>query len=81
MVEGSIIGYESNVNRAGLGQDILGSVQTRNTSLSDCREPARRQCEYRRDPLLVNTSKTILSYEVQAGVFRFITTSACWKGK
>ncbi len=81
MVEGSIIGYESNSNLAGLGQDILASVPTRNTSRSDCREPARRQCEYRRDPFSVNTSKTILSYEVQAGVFRFLTTSACLKGK
>lgn len=33
MVEGSIIGYETTLNRAVLGQDILGSVQTRNTSL------------------------------------------------
>ncbi len=32
MVEGSIIGYESNVKSGGVGQDILGSVQTRNTS-------------------------------------------------
>ncbi len=81
MVEGSIIGLKATLNRAGLGQDILGSVPTAIPARSDCREPARRQCEYRWILSSVNTSKTILSYEVQAGVSALLTTSACWKGK
>ncbi len=72
---------KATLNRAVLGQDILGSVQTRNTSDQIAVNPRVVNVSTGEILSSVNTSKTILSYEVQAGSSALLTTSACWKGK
>ncbi len=48
MVEGSIIGYESNVKSGGVGARYFWDrCRHAIPARSDCREPACRQCEYR----------------------------------
>ncbi|MFO6427174.1 CsgG/HfaB family protein [Escherichia coli] len=66
MVEGSIIGYESNVKSGGVGARYFG-IRHAIPARSDCREPACRHVSTGEILSSVNTSKTILSYEVQAG--------------
>ncbi len=81
MVEGSLSVMKATSNLAGLGQDILAWCRHAIPARSDCREPARRQCSTGEILSSVNTSKTILSYEVRPGFSALLTTSACLKGK
>ncbi len=81
MVEGRLSVMKATLNRAVLGQDILGRCRHAIPARSDCREPARRQLSTGEILSSVNTSKTILSYEFRPGFSALLTTSACWKGK
>ena len=81
MVEGSIIGYESNVNLAGWGKIFWHRCDTQYQL--DQIAVNLRVVNVSTGEILssVNTSKTILSYEVQPGFSALLTTSACLKGK
>ncbi|MGK3440856.1 CsgG/HfaB family protein, partial [Klebsiella pneumoniae] len=73
MVEGSIIGYESNVKSGGVGARYFGIGADTQYQLDQIAVNLRVVNVSTGEILSsVNTSKTILSYEVQAGVFRFI---------
>lgn len=82
MVEGSIIGYESNVKSGGVGARYFGIGADTQYQLDQIAVNLRVVNVSTGEILSsVNTSKTILSYEVQAGSSALLTTSACWKGK
>ena len=72
MVEGSIIGYESNVKSGGVGARYFGIGADTQYQLDQIAVNLRVVNVSTGEILSsANTSKTILSYEVQAGVFRF----------
>lgn len=80
MVEGSIIGYESNVKSGGVGARYFGIGADTQYQLDQIAVNLRVVNVSTGEILSsVNTSKTILSYEVQAGSSALLTTSACWK--
>lgn len=82
MVEGSIIGYESNVKSGGVGARYFGIGADTQYQLDQIAVNLRVVNVSTGEILSsVNTSKTILSYEVQAGVFRFIDYQRLLEGK
>ncbi|HHL9566846.1 TPA: curli production assembly/transport protein CsgG [Escherichia coli] len=82
MVEGSIIGYESNVKSGGVGARYFGISADTQYQLDQIAVNLRVVNVSTGEILSsVNTSKTILSYEVQAGVFRFIDYQRLLEGE
>lgn len=82
MVEGSIIGYESNVKSGGVGARYFGIGGETQYQLDQIAVNLRVVNVSTGEILSsVNTSKTILSYEVQAGVFRFIDYQRLLEGE
>lgn len=82
MVEGSIIGYESNVKSGGVGARYFGIGADTQYCLDQIAVNLRVVNVSTGEILSsVNTSKTILSYEVQAGVFRFIDYQRLLEGE
>lgn len=82
MVEGSIIGYESNVKSGGIGARYFGIGADTQYQLDQIAVNLRVVNVSTGEVLSsVNTSKTILSYEVQAGVFRFIDYQRLLEGE
>ncbi len=82
MIEGSIIGYESNV-KSGVREHVTSvSVRIPQYQLDQIAVNLRVVNVSTGEVLSsVNTSKTILSYEVQAGYSASSITSVCWKVK
>lgn len=82
IIEGSIIGYASNVKTGGLGARFFG-IGGSTQYLLDQVAVNLRVVNVNTGEILssVNTSKTILSYEVQAGVFRFIDYQRLLEGE
>ena len=82
MVEGSIIGYESNVKSGGAGARYFGIGADTQYQLDQIAVNLRVVNVSTGEILSsVTTSKTILSYEVQAGVFRFIDYQRLLEGE
>lgn len=82
MIEGSIIGYESNVKSGGIGARYFGIGADTQYQLDQIAVNLRVINVSTGEVLSsVNTSKTILSYEVQAGVFRFIDYQRLLEGE
>ena len=82
MIEGSIIGYESNVKSGGIGARYFGIGADTQYQLDQIAVNLRVVNVSTGEVLSsVNTSKTILSYEVQAGVFRFIDYQRLLEGE
>jgi len=82
MVEGSIIGYESNVKSGGVGARYFGIGGDTQYQLDQIAVNLRVVNVSTGEILSsVTTSKTILSYEVQAGVFRFIDYQRLLEGE
>jgi curli production assembly/transport component CsgG len=82
MIEGSIIGYESNVKSGGVGARYFGIGADTQYQLDQIAVNLRVVNVSTGEVLSsVNTSKTILSYEVQAGVFRFIDYQRLLEGE
>ncbi|MBM7356941.1 UNVERIFIED_ORG: curli production assembly/transport component CsgG [Enterobacter sp. JUb101] len=82
MVEGSIIGYESNVKSGGVGARYFGIGADTQYQLDQIAVNLRVVNVSTGEVLSsVTTSKTILSYEVQAGVFRFIDYQRLLEGE
>lgn len=82
IVEGSIIGYESNVKSGGVGARYFGIGADTQYQLDQIAVNLRVINVATGEVLSsVNTSKTILSYEVQAGVFRFIDYQRLLEGE
>ncbi|EGT5682437.1 curli production assembly/transport protein CsgG [Cronobacter turicensis] len=82
MIEGSIIGYESNVKSGGAGAKYFGIGADTQYQLDQVAVNLRVVNVSTGEILSsVNTSKTILSYEVQAGVFRFIEYQRLLEGE
>ncbi|EHM41889.1 curli production assembly/transport component CsgG [Hafnia alvei ATCC 51873] len=82
LIEGSIIGYESNVKSGGAGARFFGIGASTQYQLDQIAVNLR-VVDVNTGQVLssVNTSKTILSYEVQAGVFRYIDYQRLLEGK
>lgn len=82
IIEGSIIGYESNVKSGGVGARYFGIGADTQYQLDQIAVNLRVINVSTGEVLSsVNTSKTILSYEVQAGVFRFIDYQRLLEGE
>ena len=82
LIEGSIIGYESNVKSGGVGARYFGIGADTQYQLDQIAVNLRVVNVSTGEILSsVNTSKTILSYEVQAGVFRFIDYQRLLEGE
>lgn len=82
IIEGSIIGYESNVKTGGIGARYFGIGGSTQYQLDQIAVNLRVVNVNTGEILSsVNTSKTILSYEVQAGVFRFIDYQRLLEGE
>ncbi|ALB66364.1 curli production assembly/transport protein CsgG [Cronobacter dublinensis] len=82
MIEGSIIGYESNIKSGGAGAKYFGIGADTQYQLDQVAVNLRVVNVSTGEVLSsVNTSKTILSYEVQAGVFRFIEYQRLLEGE
>lgn len=82
MIEGSIIGYESNVKSGGVGARYFGIGADTQYQLDQIAVNLRVVNVSTGEVLSsVNTSKAILSYEVQAGVFRFIDYQRLLEGE
>lgn len=82
LIEGSIIGYESNVKSGGIGARYFGIGGSTQYQLDQIAINLRVINVSTGEILSsVNTSKTILSYEVQAGVFRFIDYQRLLEGE
>ncbi|EKY3192939.1 curli production assembly/transport protein CsgG [Cronobacter turicensis] len=82
MIEGSIIGYESNVKSGGAGAKYFGIGADTQYQLDQVAVNLRVVNVSTGEILSsVNTSKTILSYEVQAGIFRFIEYQRLLEGE
>lgn len=82
LIEGSIIGYESNVKSGGAGARYFGIGASAQYELDQIAVNLRA-IDINTGEVLssVNTSKTILSYEFQAGVFRFIDYQRLLEGE
>lgn len=82
LVEGSIIGYESNVKSGGAGARFFGIGASTQYQLDQIAVNLR-VVDVNTGQVLssVNNSKTILSYEVQAGVFRYIDYQRLLEGE
>lgn len=82
IIEGSIIGYESNVKSGGVGARYFGIGGDTQYQLDQIAVNLRVINVSTGEVLSsVNTSKTILSYEVQAGVFRFVDYQRLLEGE
>ncbi|HBI08766.1 MAG TPA: curli production assembly/transport protein CsgG, partial [Franconibacter pulveris] len=82
MNEGASIGYESNVKSGGVGARSFGIGGDTQYQLDQIAVNLRVVNVSTGEVLSsVNTSKTILSYEVQAGVFRFIDYQRLLEGE
>lgn len=82
MVEGLIIGYESNVKFGGVGARYFGIGADTQYQLDQIAVNLRVvNVSTGEIFFLVNTSKTILFYEVQAGVFCFIDYQRLLEGE
>ncbi len=82
MIEGSIIGYESNVKSGGIGARYFGIGGETQYQLDQIAVNLRVVDVSTGEVMSsVNTSKTILSYEVQAGVFRFVDYQRLLEGE
>src|SRR5476649_28687 len=82
LIEGSIIGYESNVKSGGIGARYFGIGASTQYQLDQIAVNLRAVDVNTGEVLSsVNTSKTILSYEVQAGVFRFVDYQRLLEGE
>ncbi|EIC85167.1 curli production assembly/transport protein CsgG [Serratia sp. M24T3] len=82
LIEGSIIGYESNVKSGGAGARYFGIGASTQYELDQIAVNLRAVDINTGEVLSsVNTSKTILSYEFQAGVFRFIDYQRLLEGE
>lgn len=82
MVEGSIIGYESNVKSGGVGARYFGIGADTQYQLDQIAVNLRVVNVSTGEILSsVNTSKTILSYEVGLGYSASLITNVCWKVK
>ncbi|MGP9418061.1 curli production assembly/transport protein CsgG [Ewingella sp. AOP9-I1-14] len=82
LIEGSIIGYESNVKSGGVGARYFGIGASTQYQLDQIAVNLRAVDVNTGEVLSsVNTSKTILSYEVQAGVFRFVDYQRLLEGE
>jgi curli production assembly/transport component CsgG len=82
LIEGSIIGYASNVKSGGIGARYFGIGGSTQYQLDQIAVNLR-VVDVKTGEILssVNTTKTILSYEVQAGVFRFIDYQRLLEGE
>lgn len=82
LIEGSIIGYESNVKSGGAGARFFGIGASTQYQLDQIAVNLR-VVDVNTGQVLssVNTSKTILSYELQAGVFRYIDYQRLLEGE
>lgn len=82
LIEGSIISYESNVKSGGAGARFFGIGASTQYQLDQIAVNLR-VVDVNTGQVLssVNTSKTILSYEVQAGVFRYIDYQRLLEGE
>lgn len=82
LIEGSIIGYESNVKSGGAGARYFGIGASTQYQLDQIAVNLRVVNVSTGEVLSsVNTSKTILSYEFQAGVFRYIDYQRLLEGE
>ncbi len=82
LIEGSIIGYESNVKSGGAGARYFGIGASTQYELDQIAVNLRAVDINTGEVLSsVNTSKTILSYEFQAGVFRYIDYQRLLEGE
>lgn len=82
LIEGSIIGYESNVKSGGAGARYFGIGASTQYQLDQIAVNLRVVNVSTGEVLSsVNTSKTILSYEFQAGVFRYIDFQRLLEGE
>lgn len=82
LIEGSIIGYESNVKSGGAGARYFGIGASTQYQLDQIAVNLRAVDINTGEVLSsVNTSKTILSYEFQAGVFRYIDYQRLLEGE
>lgn len=82
LIEGSIIGYESNVKSGGAGARYFGIGASTEYQLDQIAVNLRVVNVSTGEVLSsVNTSKTILSYEFQAGVFRYIDYQRLLEGE
>ncbi|WAT02499.1 curli production assembly/transport protein CsgG [Rouxiella chamberiensis] len=82
LIEGSIIGYESNVKSGGAGARYFGIGASTQYQLDQIAVNLRAVDINTGEVLSsVNTSKTILSYEFQAGVFRFVDYQRLLEGE
>lgn len=82
LIEGSIIGYESNVKSGGAGARYFGIGASTEYQLDQIAVNLRVVNVNTGEILSsVNTSKTILSYEFQAGVFRYIDYQRLLEGE
>ncbi len=81
MIEGSIIGYESNVKSGGVGARYFGIGADTQYQLDQIAVNLHVVNVSTGEVLSsVNTSKTILSYEVRvARISGFLITSVCWR--
>lgn len=82
LIKGSIIGYESNVKSGGAGARFFGIGASTQYQLDQIAVNLR-VVDVNTGQVLssVNTSKTILSYELQAGVFRYIDYQRLLEGE
>lgn len=73
LIEGGIIAYESNVRTGGVGARYLG-IGAKNQYRVDQVTVNLRSVDIRNGQILnsVSTTKTIYSYELATGVFRFV---------
>ena len=82
LIEGSIIGYESNVKTGGAGARYFGIGASTQYQLDQIAVNLRVVNVGTGEVLSsVNTSKTILSYEFQAGIFRYIDYQRILEGE
>lgn len=82
IIEGSIIGFESNVKTGGAGARYFGIGASTQYQLDQVAVNLRAVNVSTGEVLSsVNTSKTILSYEVQAGVFRYVDYQRILEGE
>ena len=82
LIEGSIIGYDTNVHTGGLGAAYLG-IGTSGRYQTDQVTVNIRAVDIRTGRILstVNTSKTVISTEIRAGVFRYLDYKKLFSGE
>ena len=81
VLEGGIVGYDTNVRTGGAGVAYLGISGSTQYRIDRSRSTCARSTSARARLNSVSTTKTVYSYQVDTGIYRFVGFRTCCRRK